>query len=75
MIDLITTVIIIVKCCKRKQAARTRSEQKSKRHRAQIEEKINFTEQRSQFLPGLKLLLLETQKGWFTKIQVSETPL
>lgn len=40
--------------------------------RAQIEEKINFTEQSSQFLPGLKLLLPATQKGWFAKIRVSE---
>lgn len=57
---------------KGKQAAKTWLYQKSNQHRAQTEEKINFTEQRAQFLPGLKLLLPEMQKTWSARIQVSE---
>lgn len=40
--------------------------------RAEIDEKTDFTEQSSQFLPGLKLLLPEKQVRWFAEIQVSE---
>lgn len=40
--------------------------------RAEIDEKTNFTEQSSQFLPGLKLFSPETQVRWFAEIQVSE---
>lgn len=39
---------------------------------AEIDEKTNFTEQGSQFLPGLKSLLSEKQVKWFAEIQVSE---
>lgn len=40
--------------------------------RAEIDKKTSFTEKSSQFLPGLKLLLPETQVRWFAEIQVSE---
>lgn len=40
--------------------------------RVEIDGKTNFTEQSSQFFPGLKLLLLEKQVRWFAELQVSE---